>query len=388
MTIFKLIFKEIFHRKFNFILSLLAVTITIGIFVGLYSTGRAYRRETIRIMRDMGQNLRIIPKQTKMDQFWSTGFSEHTMPEEYVIRFKSLKKISYTHLNAILQKKVTWHGRKIILAGTLPEVLPLDKLHQKPMTFTVKPGTVFVGYELANILNIKKGDTIDLFGKKLTVAKCLSKTASDDDIRIYGHLHDIQQILNMKGRINEIKALECYCVIEPEKGDVDVQLHDIAQQELAKILPDTKVVLLSFIAVVRQKQRAAVEGYLAFIMPFVMIVCGLWIGFLALINVRERRSEIGIMRAVGYNSFRIGLLFIGKAVFIGIIAAAAGFALGTALALKYGPEIFTVTARAIKPQYNLLGWVILFTPLFTAVASFIPAMIAVVQEPASTLKEE
>ena len=87
MTILGLILKEIRHRKINFMLGLLAVLTAVALFVAFVTTGRAYRRETRRVMRDMGQNLRIIPKETSIDEFWSVGFSEHTMPEEYVRRF-------------------------------------------------------------------------------------------------------------------------------------------------------------------------------------------------------------------------------------------------------------------------------------------------------------
>lgn len=386
MTTLKLIVKEIAHRKINFLLGLLVVLAAIALFVAFVTTGRAYRRETRRIMRDMGQNLRIIPKETGIDEFWSVGFSEHTMPEEYVYRFASLKDYEYTHLTATLQKKVKWRDKNVILTGILPEVFPLDKLQQKPMIFSVEPGTVYVGFELARMLNIKAGDEIDLFGKPFTVVKCLSESGSSDDIRIYGDLHDIQDILNMKGKINEIKALECLCLIESGETDMDPRL--LAQRHLAKILPEAKVILLQGIAEVRQKQRAAMEGYLAFIMPFIIIACGAWIGVLAMMNVRDRQQEVGIMRALGYSSGRVAMLFLGKAVIIGLLGAVAGFLVGTALALNFCPDIFKITAKAIKPEFVLLGWALIAAPVFAAVSSFIPVTIAVTHDPADTLRVE
>jgi len=386
MSIFSLIYKEIIHRKTNFLLGLLAVVTAVALFVSFATTGQAYRRETRRIMRDMGQNLRIIPKETSIDKFWSVGFSEHTMPEEYVHRFASLRGFSYTHLTATLQKKVLWRGMNIILTGILPEVLPLDKRHQSPMTFSVEPRTIYVGFELARSLEIKKDDVIDIFGKPFTVVKCLPETGSSDDIRIYGHLHDIQSILNLEGKINEIKALECLCLIE--SGKIELDPRTLAQKELAQILPEAKVFLLQGIAEIRQKQRAAMEGYLALIMPFTFVVCGAWIGALVMTNVRDRQQEIGVMRAIGYGSGNIALLFLGKAVIAGLLGAAVGFLIGTALALDIGPEIFKVTAKAVKPQYALLVWSLVAAPAFAAISSFIPAMIAVTYDPAVTLREE
>lgn len=389
MTIHSLIFKEIRHRKINFALGSLAAITAVALFVAFVTTGSAYRRETRRIMRDLGQNLRIIPRETSIDEFWSVGFSEHTMPEEYVKRFASLKGFSYTHLTATLQEKVLWRGMNVILTGILPEVLPLDKRQQKPMTFSVEPGTVYLGFEVAEVarsLGIEKGGEIDILGKTFTIVKCLTRSGSSDDIRIYGHLYDIQSILNREGEINEIKALECLCLIEDENDKRSMLA--IAQEQLAKILPEAKVILLQGIAEIRQKQRAAMEGYLAFLMPVIVVVCGALIGALAMTNVRDRQQEIGIMRAIGYGSGKITLLFLGKSVIIGLLGAVLGYLIGTALALNFGPDIFKVTAKAIRPEYILLAYSLVAAPAFACVSSFIPAAYAVSRDPAVTLREE
>ena len=386
IVIFNLVRKEITHRKFNFSLAVLAVIMAVAFFVAFFTAGEASRRETRRIMRDMGQNLRIIPRQTEMDRFWIKGYSDYTIPEEYAFRFAKYRGFSYTHLTATLQKEVTWNDKQIILTGILPEILPPDKLQQKPMVFSVQPNTVYVGYELAHSLNIKEGDTLDLFGREFKVIKCLSQTGSNDDIRIYGHLHDIQEILNMKGQINEIKALECLCILEASNGQIDPL--ELAQQQLKQIMPEAKVILLRGIAEIRQKQRAMMEKYISYIMPFLLIVSALWIGVLAMLNVRDRKQEIGMLRAIGYGSGKIALMFVEKAVLLGILGAIVGFVIGTGLSLKYGPEIFKVTAKAIKPDYGLLGWSLLIAPLFSVIASFIPTIFAAVQDPAETLREE
>jgi len=386
MNVFKLILKEIAHRKINFAMGVVAVSTAVALFVAFMTSGQAYRRETRILMRDMGQNLRIVPRETPIDEFWTQGFSSHTMPEEYVYKFANLKGYSYTHLVATLQKSVEWQGRTVILTGILPEVLPLDKRNQSPMTFSVKPGSAYVGYQVANIFKIEEGEKIDIFDNPFTVKKVLFETGSKDDIRIYGHLHDIQKVLDLPGQINEIKALECLCLIESSDKDIDPRV--LAEKQLAKILPEGKVILLQGIAKIREKQRSAMEGYLAFIMPIILVVCGAWIAVLTMMNVRDRRQEIGIIRALGHNSSKIAVLFLGKSLLIGLVAAFIGYFAGTALALKYGPEIFKVTAKAIKPEYALLTWAVIVAPVFAAIASFIPVTIAVTQDPADTLREE
>jgi ABC-type lipoprotein release transport system permease subunit len=142
------------------------------------------------------------------------------------------------------------------------------------------------------------------------------------------------------------------------------------------------------IATARQEQRIMAERYFSYIFPLLLFAVMAWIGILAFLNVRERRHEIGIMRAVGYGSGKIALLFLGKAAFIGFSGAAVGFFLGSALSVKFGPQIFKITAASIKPQMELLIWSLLGSPLVCAAAVIIPTMLGVYQDPAVALREE
>ncbi len=383
MTTFHLILKEILQRRLNFFLSLMAIVIAAALFVSFFTTGEASKNETIRLMRDIGFNLRIIPEKTNMEKFWQAGYSELAMPESHVYELASHGGISYAHLTAILQKKVTWRDREIFLTGIAPELSPPGKT-KSPMIFSIEQGNVYIGFEIAQSLGLRKGDIIDIFGKPFTVAQSLSESGSVDDTRIYAHLHDVQVLLNMESKINEIKALQCLCLVDNK----NINSQELLRDQLAKILPDAKVILIQNIASARESQRIMAERYFGFIIPFVVIVCMSWIGILAMLNVRERRQEIGIMRALGYGSSKIGALFLGKAVLIGLIGAVFGFGIGTGLALKFGPVIFKVTASMITPQIKLLYWAIIVSPTVCALSVFIPSMIAVAQDPAITLREE
>lgn len=381
MKTIHLIWKEILHRRLNFLLSLLAVLVAAAFFVFFLTTGEASKRETTRLMRDMGFNLRIVHKDTDMEKFWADGYSERDMPEEYVQRFANEPGLSYNHLLAVLLKKLRWQGREILLNGISAEVAPPGK-KKSPMIFSIDPGTVYLGFEIARSLGIRKGDRLEILGRTFEAAHCLAESGTRDDITIYGALEDVQDLLGMKGRINEIKALECLCR-DPVEDSIT-----LLKKQLALLIPDARVIQIKNIAAAREKQRLMVEDYFAWTLPIVLAACAVWIGVLALINVRERRQEIGILRALGHGSGRIGLLFLGKAVIIGILGAAAGYAAGTALALWFGPEVFKVTAKGIKPLPGLLGFAVIAAPAFAAFSSLIPAMLAMIQDPAATLREE
>ncbi len=377
-----LLFKEITHRKINFLLSMLAVVAAVAFLVAFFTTSQASKRETTRLTRDMGFNLRIIPKATNMDDFWNNGFSETTMPEDYVLRFNAFKNFSYAHLTATLHERVNWRGMDVILTGISPEIEPSGK-KKTPMIFSIRPGTVYVGYEIAHAFDLKKGDAVDLFGKKFIVARTLAENGSNDDIRIFAPLDEVQEMLGKNGRINEIKALNCLCLTDDETDPLE-----ILRRQLSQVLPEGKVVMNRTIAVAREKQRRMMENYIAMLLPLIVIISAAWVGVLAWINVRERRQEIGVLRALGYSAGKIAVLFLGKAVLLGLLGALLGWVIGTALSLFYGPDIFKVTAKAIKPDVALLLWSLVAAPLFAAFSSFIPAALAVAADPAVTLREE
>jgi len=382
MSVLTLITKEISHRKVNFFLGALAVVTAIALFVGFFTAGKAANRETARLMLSMGYNLTITPKHTDINQFLLTGIPDKTMPEQYLDKLASQTAISYNHLLATLQKKISWRGLEVILTGLAPEVCPPNR-EKPPMSFMIERGDVYLGYRVARYLGLRQGEEVEIGGKTLTIVKCLTESGSTDDIRIQCHLRDAQEILNLPGQLSEIRAVDCLCF-----ADTDDPLAVLLAQ-ISSILPEAQVLHAKSIASVRAKQRQLIRNVFAVMIPFVIVICGAWIGILAVLNVRDRQQEIGVLRALGYESGKITALFLGKAVVVGMVGAIVGFLLGTVLALEFGPGVFKITAeKMIRFEPALLAVSLIFAPIFAAVSSFIPTMVAVTYDPAVTLMEQ
>jgi len=382
MTTPGLILREILHRKTNFLLSVLAVTAAVALFISFFTAGAASERETARLMLQMGYNLHIVPEGADRSEFLLTGLTDKTMPQQYLEKLAIPKAFSYNHLLGTLQRRISWQGLELVLTGLAPEVCP-PGAKKPPMVEPIPQGTAYVGYIIADRLKLKAGRIIEIAGKQLKIVRCLFEQGGVDDIRIQCHLKDAQEILNLPGRISEIQAVDCLCFVDTNDPV------SILRKEVASILPDVQVVQAKPIATARAKQRQMIQGVFAVIVPAVVIACGIWIGVLAAVNVRDRYQEIGVMRALGYGSGKITALFLGKAVIVGLLGAIIGFLVGTYLALHFGPEIFKMTAKTVmKPQLPLLAWSLIFAPLFAAVSSFIPAMIAAAHDPAVALRQE
>ena len=373
--------KEIKYSFGNFLLSLIGVIAAVSCIVLFFMMTHASQNETRRLTRDMGFNLKLIPKQTDMNQFWIKGYSSRYMPQEYIKTLVDAKAFSYAHLTATLHKQIEWQDREVILTGISPEEVETREVTKSKMIFAVPLDKVYVGYELANALNIKDGDTIEILGVTFTIERSLAETGSNDDIRIYFDLAQLQGILHLKGKINEIMAINCLCA-----KDSDDPLA-LLRTQLNQILPQAKLIMNRTIAKARENQRKMMDSYMALLMPIFLFICALWIAVFSMQNVIHRKTEIGLLRSLGFNSLYISRLFIYRSLLLGFIGALFGFILASWIGTSYGPDIFQVTARSIKMNYNLLYYALVLAPLFAVVASIVPIAVAITQEPAKVLKD-
>jgi putative ABC transport system permease protein len=124
------------------------------------------------------------------------------------------------------------------------------------------------------------------------------------------------------------------------------------------------------------------------ILPVILVASALWIALLLVLNVQQRREEIGILRALGHGTSRIAGLFVGKAAALGLVAGIIGFLVGTVLAHAVGPSIFGTIAGQVQTHWLLLPIVAVLAPLFAVGAALVPAMLAVVHDPAVTLRDD
>jgi len=124
--------------------------------------------------------------------------------------------------------------------------------------------------------------------------------------------------------------------------------------------------------------------------PAVLVLAVVWIGLLALSNVRERATEIGILRAIGVRTRSVVRVFITRAMITGLLGAAIGYAAGLAVAVlveRLSPSLRVDSAAALF-EPRLLAIVLAAAPLLAMLASWAPAMLAGRQDPAVILARE
>ncbi|MEX2187409.1 MAG: FtsX-like permease family protein [Pirellulales bacterium] len=417
----KLLLSEVRYRLGGALLTLLAIAVAAGLFVAgptlLASYARQTRDEiaaheaatkaelaklddiTREIMLRLSFNVRIVHRDTDVTSLL-TDYAAVDMPQEYLERLAHSAKITkLAHLSGTLIHPITLDNRKRMLIGFAPEAEQPHEAEKKPIVLEIAPDSVILGHEAGR--GRKPGESVGLLGREFRVAKVLDKRDSHDDLMVALALADAQEILGKQGRINAILAISCRCKTNDRIGEI--------AEQVAEVLPDVHVTESGTQAGVRTAQRAAVKRMrddeterlaatreqgeqslstlVGTVTPLVVLVTAIWIGVLAWSNVAARRTEIGLLRALGKGSAWIAGLFLGKAVLLGILGGAIGAALGWWGAHIWAQTYYAATAEQIAAPMYVIAAAVVGAPVVAALATYLPTLVAIMQDPAVVLRE-
>jgi ABC-type lipoprotein release transport system permease subunit len=449
MSVWRLVVREINHRRLNFLLSLLSVTVGVACLIGAQTLLKADRVTTGQLLNDrqaeieiavaekqkavekagkalqdairkqmlgLGFNVLILPEDQELSELHLNGTMSATMPEQYVDKLAASKIVTVNHLLPSVTKRIHWdeRDREIILVGTRGEVPILHRGMKKPLLAEVAPGKIVLGHEIHKQLELKVNDSVTLNGSDFTVSAVHSERGSVDDVTVWINLAAAQELLGMQNLINAILALECEC-----SGDRISQI----RAEIVSILPGTQVVEKYSQALTRAETRektkqsaeaalAAEEkagqklltqersarrqledrhaGFAAVLTPLVIFASLLMIGLLTFANTRQRTSEIGILCAIGLTTPKIMFVFLSKAAVTGLIGGLCGVGLGlTTGVLLGGLPSNGITLPDLFATGGLLTTVAsapLLAVAMTGIASWVPALYAARRDPAAILQ--
>lgn len=433
MSIWRLIRKEIAHNRGNFVIGLACIAVAVACVTGsvtllsahdlrteqiVAAKERETREQMMRLeddyrvmMRDMGYNVLILHKDQSLEELRMQGYPSVNMPVEHVFALSTGGIKNVNHLFPILQQRATWpeKSREIMLCGIMgqvpnyakPQFLTAEGQYKSPMRETIPEGAIDIGYDIAQGAGLSAGDTVTLKGEPFTVNRIHPRKGNEDDVTVWCALEHAQRWFNLPGKINGILALECVCNFES---------FGMVEQEVRKLLPDTQVMEFGTILRARFEARARAselhkdavtaelayrarlgeqrQGLVRMLIPLAVLGAGVWIFFLILGNVKERRSEIAIMRAVGAGKRKIMGIFLIKAALMGLLGAAAGYLLGLFAGTAWEGIPFWSRDFAAVFSPSLAGVALAGAPILTMIAGWMPAMKAAQLDPADILREE
>lgn len=386
MNIFTLTFKEISYRKTSFLLTFLPAFLSVGICVAMITLTQAAYKEINRQMRNLGTNLIIHHKDMKPFDFLRDGFTNQTLPEEYITKLSKANVVTVQHLIGSIYKPYELNGVNVFINGTMVAAQVTHASKKAPMGTDIPLGKVYLGYAVAKELNLAKGATIKIKDKSFVIEKLFAPKENREDLMIYMNLKDTQALFQMENKVNIIRALQCK--VDCASGvSIDDRLNEI-KKELVPLIPEANVYENSQNADIREKTRNMMTQFIYVIVPIILVISFIWIALISYSNVKDRLHEIGILRAMGVSTPQLNSLFLSRAAIIGIIGAITGFFAGSILSIYFGHKIFPDTGKSIDYVWDLLIYAPLIALTIALMAAYIPTMIAANQDPAVILKEE
>jgi hypothetical protein len=369
---------------------------------------KAYEDDVRKTMKGLGFNIFIFPEGQELSEVYAEGFASKTMPESYADTLAESKIVTVNHLLPSLTRKLKWPERErtVILIGIRGEVPIAHRDPKKPLIDPVQKGRIVLGHELHRSLDLKEGNATVFMGREFIVDKCHPERGTKDDITIWMHLGECQELLEEEGRINAIKALECNCATIDRLGEI--------RREIAGILPGTKVIEIESKALARAEARNKAKKHsqsaiaskkaesiklqadrtqLRFedkqkytaLLTVVILGSMAWVSFLAFANSRDRQAEIGILRAMGISTGSILGALMGRAFLVGLFGAGLTLLFAFLLGDTLKGSLHGFDLRSLRGDIPL---VLLSVPVLSCAASWLPALQAANRDPATILLNE
>jgi putative ABC transport system permease protein len=259
-----------------------------------------------------------------------------------------------------------------------------------------------VGKSLAKRENVKVGDTVHVSTEAdrnmaLRVTGILSSGGPEDEA-VIAPLQIAQQLASKPGEYRRlyVSALTkpeddfgrrnpaTMNAVELERWSCSPYASSIAYQ-IKQVLPDVDARVIRRVAEGEGSILTRVKTLLWLATLAALLAAALAVGASSAASVIERRTEIGLMKAIGAGSGTIGFLLAAEQLLLAFVGGGIGYALGIVLARILGEKIFGV---APEPSLLVFVSVIGLAALVTLAGSAIPLHRASRYEPAPILRGE
>jgi len=405
MRLTDLTLKELWHRKSQLVSGLLAITLGIGVIVGIRSFSVVSEKAVAVNLDNLGANVMVLPQSASVDNYYTADIDAPTFPESYVERIVTSTLKGVDNLSPKLTRRVKIGSENIVLTGILPKSeiasKPIwqqngllgnkvaascapaagtepsryfDAKLQRKGIDSLAANDCFIGSAVAQRLKVQENSTLIIENKTFTIVKVLPETGTVDDDRVFANLHTVQALLGTGEQISAIEIMGCCSAIS-----------DGLLSKLRNILPDTRITTIGQI-VSTQIETNRMMNKISFVFLIIILFVGsISIGNYIWANVNERRKEIGILRMIGYHKRHIYYILILKAIIMGLAGGIAGYFVGTVAAIWLGPQFAGIE---VSPIYMLLLFSIVIAITISILGSIIPAYLAGKIEPFSNMQED
>ena len=318
MTLKDIVLRNLRRRKAKAGFVLAGLLIAVSTAVALLGLIEAMNRDIQQKLEEYGANILILPKTENLSLTYGglslggVSFEMQEIRQADLVRVQAIKNAAnVAAMGPTVLGAVEVSDRKVLLAGVDFQAMKILKPWWKVGSTVPGEYDVLLGTEAARILNLSAGEHLKINGSELRVSGILAATGSQDDQLVFARLDKAQSLLNKEGLLSlvEVAALCTACPIEAMVS------------QISRALPDTKVMAIQQVVQTRMETLDYFRKFSYGVTAVLVLVGSLVVLVTMMGSVRERTSEIGIFRAMGFRRSHVMRIVLLEA---GIISAMAG----------------------------------------------------------------
>jgi putative ABC transport system permease protein len=371
------------RRKGKATFVMLGLVIGVTAVVAFISLVEALTNDINHKLEKYGANILIVPKTENLSLTYGglsvggVSFEMREIRQEELERLRSIKNAAnVAAVGPMVLGPVKIHDRDVLLAGMELGVAPLLRPWWRIRGEAPGEGALLLGAEAARVLGLDVGAKVEINGRDLPVTGVLETTGSQDDQIVFAPLRTAQSVLGKEGRISmaEVAALCSGCPID-----------DMVKQ-ISAVMPEANVMAIKQVVKSRMEALAHFQKVAYVLSALVMLVGGLVVLVTMMGSVRERTSEFGIFRAIGFQRRHVIWIVLFEAGVISLLAGVLGYLMGLG-ATKLALPFFAESHDIMLPFNPVLGGVVLILALILGLASSAyPAFMAARLDPNDALR--
>lgn len=390
------------HQRARLGIAALAMALGSALVSGLLNLSGDIGGQVGRELRAYGANIIIRPKeQSLLVGMGGLEFGEVTTPQTLVEdSLESVRQVDgvvgvLPYLYAVVdasEPRVAREGdeedsssvaeattQAVILAGVdITATRAVNAWWQVRGRWPNASNEILAGRRAAEALNLTPGDSLSvIYGDQaltLEVTGVLETGAAEDD-QLIGPLGTVQHLTSQPGQVGLV-------MVSALTNDRSLEAVSV---EIQGLLPASDVRTLAQFAQAETKVLNKVRLLIGLVAALVLLAGALTVAGTLNTMVIERRTEIGLMKALGADNKRVANLFLVEAMSVGIFGGVAGYLGGLALALAIGWKVFNAV---ITPTLWALPGTLLVGLVVAWAAGLLPVQRALEIDPVITLRGE
>jgi len=328
MTLRDIAVNNLRRRKMRAVFVLAGLLIGVTTVVTLLTLVGAMKNDINHKLEMYGANILIVPKTENLSLTYGglslggVSFEMQEIKEEELEKIKDIKNAAnVAAVGPMVLGPVTIKDQRVLLAGVDFQMFQVLRPWWNIKGKAPEDENVVLGSEAARVLGLAQGSRFTINNKEFGVSGIIEATGSQDDGLVFAPLTIAQELLGKEGKISmaEVAALCSGCPIEE------------MVRQISEILPGANVMGIQQVVKGRMETLNHFQKFSYGVSALVLFVGSLMVLVTMMGSVRERTTEIGIFRAMGFRRGHVMRIIFLEAGIIAGIAGILGYVLGFAL---------------------------------------------------------